>query len=127
MEIISMDIRTFDALFARIREIEEKSELLSRKNEDIGLKKWLDNEDVCNILGISKRTFAGLPRQRVSCRSAVSETNFSTVRRTLRDYYSRRITQTHHNYEPLFYRQAGSACGGPVAPPRKHRAGARTS
>ena len=49
-----MDIRTFDALFSRIREIEEKSELLSRKNEDIGLKKWLDNEDVCNILGISK-------------------------------------------------------------------------
>lgn len=33
-----MDIRTFDTLFSRIREIEETSELLSRKHEDIGLK-----------------------------------------------------------------------------------------
>lgn len=56
MEIISMDLRTFDVLFSRIREIEEKSEILCRRHEDIGLKKWLDNQDVCNILGISKRT-----------------------------------------------------------------------
>lgn len=56
MEIISMDIRTFDSLFSRIREIEEKSEAISRRNEDIGLKKWLDSQDVCNILGVSKRT-----------------------------------------------------------------------
>lgn len=51
-----MDIRTFDSLFSRIREIEEQSAGLSRKHQDIGLKRWLDNEDVCNILGISKRT-----------------------------------------------------------------------
>lgn len=51
-----MDIRTFDSLFSRIREIEEKSETISRRNEDIGLKKWLDSQDVCNILGVSKRT-----------------------------------------------------------------------
>ena len=56
MEIISMDIRTFDSLFSRIREIEEQSAGLSRKHQDIGLKRWLDNEDVCNILSISKRT-----------------------------------------------------------------------
>ncbi len=51
-----MDIRTFDSLFSRIREIEEKSGILCRRHEDIGLKKWLDNQDVCDILGISKRT-----------------------------------------------------------------------
>lgn len=51
-----MDIRTFDSLFSRIREIEEQSAGLSRIHQDIGLKRWLDNEDVCNILGISKRT-----------------------------------------------------------------------
>lgn len=56
MEIISMDIRTFDALLARVRAIEEKAGLLSRRYEDIGLKKWLDNQDVCEMLGISKRT-----------------------------------------------------------------------
>lgn len=51
-----MDIRTFDSLFSRIMEIEEQSAGLSRKHQDIGLKRWLDNEDVCNILSISKRT-----------------------------------------------------------------------
>lgn len=56
MEIISMDIRTFDSLFSRIREIEEQTSTLSQKHQDIGLKRWLDSEDVCKILGITKRT-----------------------------------------------------------------------
>lgn len=56
MEIISMDIRTFDALLARVRAVEEKAGLLCRRQEDLSLKKWLDNQDVCEILGISKRT-----------------------------------------------------------------------
>lgn len=56
MEIISMDIRTFDALMARVKTIEEKAEMLCKRQEDLGLKKWLDNQEVCDILGISKRT-----------------------------------------------------------------------
>ena len=56
MEIISMDIRTFDALMARVKAIEEKADLLCKRQEDLGLKKWLDNQDVCDVLGISKRT-----------------------------------------------------------------------
>lgn len=56
MEIISMDIRTFDALMARVRSIEEKAGLLCDRQEDIGLKRWLDNQDVCDMLCISKRT-----------------------------------------------------------------------
>ena len=56
MEIISMDIRTFDALMARVKAIEEKTDSLCKKQEDLGLKKWLDNQEVCDILGISKRT-----------------------------------------------------------------------
>ena len=56
MEIISMDIRTFDALMARVKTIEEKADMLCKRQEDLGLKKWLDNQEVCDILGISKRT-----------------------------------------------------------------------
>ena len=56
MEISSMDIRTFDALMARVKAIEEKTDSLCKKQEDLGLKKWLDNQEVCDILGISKRT-----------------------------------------------------------------------
>lgn len=56
MEIISMDIRTFDALMARVRAVEEKAGELCRRQEDKGMKRWLDNQDVCDVLGISKRT-----------------------------------------------------------------------
>ena len=43
MEIISMDIRTFDALMAQVKTIEEKADMLCKRQEDLGLKKWLDN------------------------------------------------------------------------------------
>lgn len=56
MEIISMDIRTFDTFMARVRAIEEKTGELCQQQEDTGLKKWLDNQDVCDMLDISKRT-----------------------------------------------------------------------
>lgn len=51
-----MDIRTFDALMAQVRAIEEKADRLYQQQQDLGLKKWLDNQEVCDILGISKRT-----------------------------------------------------------------------
>ena len=51
-----MDIRTFDALMTRVKTIEEKADILCKRQEDLGLKKWLDNQEVCDILGISKRT-----------------------------------------------------------------------
>lgn len=56
MEIISMDIRVFNDLAKRMESIEEKTEMLYRRQEDVGLKKWLDNQDVCQMLGITKRT-----------------------------------------------------------------------
>lgn len=51
-----MDVEVFDALTLRVNAIEEQTEAMSRRQEDIGLKKWLDNQDVCDVLGISKRT-----------------------------------------------------------------------
>ncbi|WP_185155736.1 helix-turn-helix domain-containing protein [Dysgonomonas sp. 521] len=56
MEIISMSIKVFDTLAQRVGDIEEKAERLYRRQEDLGLKKWLDNQDVCEILDITKRT-----------------------------------------------------------------------
>lgn len=51
-----MDVEVFDALTLRVNAIEEQTEAMSRRQEDIALKKWLDNQDVCDVLGISKRT-----------------------------------------------------------------------
>ncbi|MDD2437668.1 MAG: helix-turn-helix domain-containing protein [Massilibacteroides sp.] len=56
MEIISMNIKVFDTLTHCVEDIEEKAERLYRRQEDLGLKKWLDNQDVCEILDITKRT-----------------------------------------------------------------------
>jgi len=56
MEIVSMSIKVFDALAQRVEAIEEKAERLYRRQEELSLKGWLDNQDVCQILDITKRT-----------------------------------------------------------------------
>jgi hypothetical protein len=56
MEIISMDSRVFDDLAARLETIEGQADRLHRNQADLRLKKWLDNQEVCQTLGITKRT-----------------------------------------------------------------------
>lgn len=56
MEIISIDIRVFDSLVRRVETLARKAEILDRKDRDMSLSDWLDNEDVCRILGVTKRT-----------------------------------------------------------------------
>ena len=56
MEIICIDKRIFDELIVRLSEIEKKVTLLCSPARDAGLKKWMDNRDVCEALRISKRT-----------------------------------------------------------------------
>jgi predicted site-specific integrase-resolvase len=56
MEIISMDLRVFDDLTRRVKTIEERAEVMHRNQADLKLKRWLDNDEVCRTLCISKRT-----------------------------------------------------------------------
>lgn len=56
MEIICIDKRIFDELIVRLSEIEKKVTRLCSPVGDAGLKKWMDNRDVCEVLRISKRT-----------------------------------------------------------------------
>ena len=56
MEIISMDIKVFNALVERVESIEETVAGLQRGQDDLKLKPWLDNQEVCEILGITTRT-----------------------------------------------------------------------
>lgn len=51
MEIVSIDTRLFDEMIRRVKSVEEKAVALCRSQEDLGLKKWLDNQEVCEILG----------------------------------------------------------------------------
>ena len=55
MEIVNIEARTFEAMMIRFDALERKMNSL-HSEQDKGLKKWLDNQDVCLILNISKRT-----------------------------------------------------------------------
>lgn len=55
MEIISIEKRIFDSLIVDLVALVNEAEDLS-KSEDYYLQEWLDNQDVCNILNVSKRT-----------------------------------------------------------------------
>lgn len=56
MEIVNIEARTFEAMMARFEAFAEKVEKLCEAGGDKNLQKWLDNQDVCEILNISKRT-----------------------------------------------------------------------
>lgn len=53
---------------------------LCRPVEDLGLKNWLDNQEVCDVLRINKRPFRRIV-PKVSFLSVASRTSFSTTGR----------------------------------------------
>ena len=56
MEIICIDRQTFEKLRARFCEFEQRVTRVCRPVEDLGLKNWLDNQEVCEVLRINKKT-----------------------------------------------------------------------
>lgn len=56
MEIICMEKQTFDELVIRLSLIEKKVIGICSQTKDAGLKKWMDNQEVCGVLRISKKT-----------------------------------------------------------------------
>ena len=67
MEIVSIDTRLFDRMIRRVKSVEEKAVALCRSQEDLGLKKWMDNQEVCEVLGISLRTYREMGLLAYSC------------------------------------------------------------
>ena len=58
MELVCIDKQTFEELRIRFCKFEERMTHICRPVEDLGLKNWLDNQDMCELLGITKRTLA---------------------------------------------------------------------
>ena len=56
MEIICVDKQTFEELRVRFCDFEERMTRVCRPAEDLGLKNWLDNQEVCDVLRINKKT-----------------------------------------------------------------------
>jgi exonuclease VII small subunit len=55
MEIINIEAHAFEAMAARFEQFVKRVETLCVR-KDKSLQKWLDNQDVCLLLNISKRT-----------------------------------------------------------------------
>lgn len=56
MEIINVESRTWELMMTRLESFAQRVETLCGARDDKALQKWLTNEDVCDILNISKRT-----------------------------------------------------------------------
>jgi len=56
MEVVTMSSDAFQKINSQLRSMEEAIEILCRKNFYPLEKKWLDNQEVCQTLLISKRT-----------------------------------------------------------------------
>ena len=56
MEIINIEACVFESMATRFEQFVKRVETLCGR-EDKSLQKWLDNQEVCQLLNISKRTF----------------------------------------------------------------------
>lgn len=56
MEVVSIEKETFDKMMSELDALYEEMNLLYETYKEKSLEQWLDNQDVCNILSISKRT-----------------------------------------------------------------------
>lgn len=56
MEIINVESHTWKMIMAKLEAFAERVESLCRISGDKTLQKWLDNQEVCEIFNISKRT-----------------------------------------------------------------------
>ena len=60
MEIISIEAGTFEAMLSKFEGFAKRMEHLCRQHGDKEMSEWMDNQDVCFLLGISPRTLQTL-------------------------------------------------------------------
>ena len=58
-----MEKQTFDELVVRLSMIEKKVTGICSQTKDAALKKWMDNQEVCGILRISREHFRYIARK----------------------------------------------------------------
>ena len=63
MEVITIEKSAWEQLLQEMQVLTARVELLSRRCQDRKLSKWLDNDEVCELLRISPRSLQEL-RQR---------------------------------------------------------------
>lgn len=56
MRIINIEESVFEKMMERFDSFAQRIDAICSKNRDKSMPKWLDNQDVCMILNISKRS-----------------------------------------------------------------------
>lgn len=56
MEVVTIEKKTYEAMMERFRILTAKVDALCRECDEKRIGRWLDNQDVCQILNISLRT-----------------------------------------------------------------------
>lgn len=56
MEIVNIEARTYEAMMERFQATAQRVAVLRKRSESKELKEWLDSQDVCEILSVTKRT-----------------------------------------------------------------------
>ena len=108
MEIICMEKQTFDELVVRLSLIEKKVIGICSQTKDAGLKKWMDNQEVCGILRISseypREHFRYIARKDC-CLSPGSRTSSSISRKMYKACWNQVITHKKESHELRSYKQ----------------------
>ena len=60
MEIVNIDAKTFESMLSEFEKFASRMETLCRLNNDMDIREWMDNQDVCQLLNISPRTLQTL-------------------------------------------------------------------
>ena len=60
MEIVMIEARTYEAMMLKFEQFTQRVDVLCRRHMDCGTKKWLDSQEVCILLNVSKRTLQSL-------------------------------------------------------------------
>ncbi len=59
-QIVNIEAETFERMLSRVELFADRMGLLCELYGDGDIKQWLDNQDVCQLLNISKRTLQTL-------------------------------------------------------------------
>lgn len=56
MKIINIEAKVFETMLERFNSFADKVDAICNRTKEKQMSKWLDNQDVCVILNISKRS-----------------------------------------------------------------------
>lgn len=60
MEFIMIDAALFDSLLEKLNKLADEANKVRNNGKDAILEQWLDGQEVCEILGVTKRTLQTL-------------------------------------------------------------------